>query len=318
MEINDKIYVAGHTGMVGSAIIEILRKKGYKNIVFESHKNLNLIDQASVESFFESTKPDYVFLAAAKVGGIHANNIFRADFIYENLMIQNNIIHASHQNMVKKLLFLGSACIYPREAKQPIKEESLLSDYLEPTNEPYAIAKIAGIKLCENYFNQYGDNFISIMPNNLYGPNDNFDLKTSHVLPALIRKFHEAKEKNVNFVEIWGSGKPLREFLHVYDMAEACIFLINNLDAKDLYKMKICHINAGSGDEFSIKDLALLIKKIIGYNGELKFNDKYPDGMNRKLLDIKRITKMGWKSTINLNDGISELYKWYKQNLKLS
>jgi len=247
------------------------------------------------------------------VGGILANNTYRGQFLYENLMIQNNIIHSAHKNNVKKLLFLGSACIYPRNATQPIKEEYLLSDKLEPTNEPYAIAKIAGIKLCENYYHQYGHEFISVMPNNLYGPNDNFDLENSHVLPALLRKFHEAKECNKNSVEIWGSGKPLREFLHVDDLASACIFIMENLEAKSLYANNISHINIGSGDEITINDLALLIKKIVGFNGEIIFNKDYPDGMKRKLLDTSRINSLGWYPSIKFEDGLKEIYKWYKK-----
>jgi GDP-L-fucose synthase len=279
-----------------------------------SHKELGLINQNDVLDFFKSEKPDIVFIAAAKVGGINANNTYRGQFLYENLMIQSNLIHAAHKYGVKKLLFLGSACIYPRNSKQPIREEYLLSSYLESTNEPYAIAKIAGIKMCENYYKQYGDNNISVMPNNLYGTNDNYDLETSHVLPALMRKFHEAKKHNHNSVEIWGSGKPLREFLHVDDMADACVFLMQNLSAKQLYSLGISHINIGSGDEVSIKELALIIKNIVGYEGDISFNNDYPDGMPRKLLDITRIRDLGWKSKINLKEGIKSVYKWYVKN----
>jgi len=310
-----KIFVAGHTGMVGSAIVNLLQKADYNNFILRSHKELDLIDQQAVKQFYKIEKPDYVFIAAARVGGIYANRTYGGQFLYENLMIQNNVIHSAHESRVKKLLFLGSACIYPRKAKQPINEEELLRDYLEPTNEPYAIAKISGIKLCENYFHQYGDNFISIMPNNLYGPRDNFDLKNSHVLPALIRKFHEAKKRNDDYVEIWGSGTPLREFLHVDDMAAACVFLMENISAEKLYSMNISHLNAGSGDEISIKGLAQVVKDIVGYKGKLKFNHDYPDGMTRKLLDVRRMTELGWHSSIKLNDGIKNTYEWYQNNL---
>ena len=265
--------------------------------------------------FFHKEKPEYVFLAAGRVGGINANNKLRGQFIYENLMIQNNIIHASHESRVTKLMFLGSACIYPRNANQPIKEEYLLTDILEPTNEPYAIAKITGIKLCESYFRQYGDNFISVMPNNLYGPNDNYDLKSSHVLPALLRKFHEAKIQNTEFVEIWGSGSPKREFLHVDDFADACVYLMNNLDTKKLYGQNIPHINIGSGEEVTIKELALMIKDIVGYQGDMQFDSNYPDGMPRKLLDVTRLCAMGWESKTNLYEGICSVYDWYLKSV---
>jgi len=316
MDKNSKIYIAGHSGMVGSAIVRKLKNDGFNKLIFHSHADLDLLIQSDVNTFFKREKPDIVILAAAKVGGINANNTYRGQFLYENLTIQNNVIHAAHEFKVKKLLFLGSACIYPKEAIQPIKEEYLLSNYLESTNEPYAIAKIAGIKLCENYYNQYGDNFISIMPNNLYGPNDNFNLQTSHVLPALLRKFHEGKQLNSNFVEIWGTGSPLREFLHVDDMANACLFMMSNISAKDLYGMKISHLNVGSNEEISIKELALLIKKIVGFSGELVFNNKYPDGMLRKLLDAKKIINLGWVSKIKLKDGIKSVYQWYLDNMR--
>ena len=309
-----KVYVAGHAGMVGSALVRHLKNKGYDNLITVNHSELDLLKQNDVRQFFKSEKPDYVYLAAAKVGGIYANNTYRGQFLYENLTIQNNVINAAHDFGVKKLLFLGSACIYPRNALQPIKEEYLLSDYLEYTNEPYAIAKIAGIKLCESYYYQYGDNFISIMPNNLYGPHDNYDLETSHVLPALLRKFHEAKERQDKTVEVWGSGKPLREFLYVDDMASASIFLMENISAKKLYNMDISHLNAGSGNEISIKNLALLIKKIVGFDGNIVFNQDYPNGTPRKLLDITRINKLGWESQIDLNTGLKKTYKWYKNN----
>ena len=300
--------------MVGSALVRKLEADSNRTLLVRTRKELDLLDQHAVNNFFLVNKPDYVFIAAAKVGGIQANNNYRGQFLYENLMIQNNIIHGAHKNNVKKLLFLGSACIYPRNATQPIKEEYLLTDSLEPTNEPYAIAKITGIKLCESYFRQYGHDFISVMPNNLYGPNDNFDLETSHVLPALLRKFHEAKECNKNSVEIWGSGKPLREFLHVDDLADACIFLMNNLDADQLYSSGISHINIGSGDEVSIKELALMINKIVGFTGELKFNQNYPDGMSRKLLDTSRIIKLGWRPNTNLIAGLKKTYNWFINN----
>ena len=314
MDINENIFIAGHTGMVGSAIQSKLESENYNNLLLPTHSDLDLLNQKNVESFFQDNKPSYVFLAAAKVGGIKANNDFRADFIYENLMIQNNVIHAAHKFSVKKLLFLGSACIYPRNSSQPIKEEYLLSDYLELTNEPYAIAKIAGIKLCESYYYQYKNNFISIMPNNLYGPNDNFNLETSHVLPALVRKFHEAKLEQNPYVEVWGSGNPLIEFLYVDDIADACIFLMKNIDADRLYNLNISHFNCGSGDEITIKDLSFLVKQIVGYQGNIKFNHNYPDGTPRKLLEISRIKELGWKNKINLEDGIKSLYKWYINN----
>jgi len=315
INLTSKIYIAGHSGMVGSAIIRKLKEDGFNNLILRSHKELDLINQNDVFEFFKNEKPEYVFLAAGKVGGIHANNTYRGQFLYENLMIQSNVIHAAYENNVKKLLFLGSACIYPRNAVQPIREEYLLTDILEPTNEPYAIAKIAGIKLCQSYHHQYGCNFISIMPNNLYGPNDNFDLETSHVLPALVRKFHEAKKNKADCVEIWGSGSPKREFMHVDDMASACVFLMNNLEAGDLYGRGISHLNAGTGQEVTIKELALIIKGIVGYGGELVFNDDYPDGMPRKLLDVSRLNKMGWKSKIKLDEGLQSAYDWYVNNV---
>ena len=314
MDHLDKIYIAGHTGMVGSAIVRRLKQDGFKNFILRSHQELDLIDQNSTQKFFKEEKPELVFIAAAKVGGIQANSTYRGQFLYENMMIQNNIIHAAHKAKVKKLIFLGSSCIYPRNANQPIKEEYLLSDYLEFTNEPYSIAKIAGIKLCENYFRQYGDNFISIMPNNLYGLNDNYDLETSHVLPALLRKFHEAKLNNSDSVEIWGTGTPIREFLHVDDLADACVYLMNNLDAEQLNEQNISHINIGSGDEVTIKELAMMIKVIIGFQGDLKFNSDYPDGMPRKLLDVTRLSAMGWTPKIKLIDGIQSVYEWYVKN----
>ncbi|MEX1001477.1 MAG: GDP-L-fucose synthase [Crocinitomicaceae bacterium] len=297
-----KIYVAGHRGMVGSAIVRQLKENGYTHLVLRSSKELDLTQQAAVSDFFAKEKPDYVFLAAAKVGGILANNTYRAEFLYDNLMIAANVIHAAYQNKVKKLLFLGSSCIYPKLAKQPLKEEYLLSGDLEPTNEPYAIAKIAGIKLCETYREQYGCNFISAMPTNLYGPNDNYNLATSHVLPALIKKFHLAKEKELAAVEIWGTGSPLREFLHVDDLAEACLHLMSHYDEKEF-------INIGSGNDISIKDLALKVKEIVGFKGELKFDSTKPDGTPRKLMDVSKINRSGWKYSTSLDEGIKQTYE---------
>ena len=291
--------------MVGSAILRRLQKEGYTNILTRSSQELDLTNQAAVKQFFSTEKPEYVFLAAARVGGIYANNTYRADFIYKNLMIQNNVIHHSFENKVTKLLFLGSSCIYPKMAPQPLKEEYLLTGLLEPTNEPYAIAKIAGIKMCDAYRAQYGCNFISAMPTNLFGPNDNYDLKNSHVLPALLRKFHEAKKENKPFVEVWGSGTPKREFLHTDDVADACLFLMNGYDKEGL-------VNIGMGDDISIKDLALLIKKIVGYSGELKFDSSKPDGTPRKLMDVSKIHSLGWKHKISLETGIKTVYEEVK------
>lgn len=310
MEKNAKIYVAGHQGMVGSAIIRKLQKEGFTNCVTRSSKELNLIDQHAVADFFASEKPDYVFLAAAKVGGIVANNTYRAQFIYENIMIQSNVIHYSFVNGVKKLLFLGSSCIYPKMAPQPLKEEYLLTGILEPTNEPYAIAKIAGIKMCDAYRSQYGCNFISVMPTNLYGPNDNYDLKNSHVLPALIRKFHTAKVLNAPSVEIWGTGAPMREFLHVDDLADACFSLMEKYNEPGL-------VNIGVGEDISIKELALLVKKIVDYKGDLKFDTTKPDGTPRKLMDVSKLHAFGWKHKINLEEGISSVYENVKDSLKM-
>ena len=307
MELNSKIYIAGHKGMVGSAILRNLQEKGYKNFLLKTSSELDLKKTQQVDEFFETEKPDYVFLAAAKVGGIQANNSFRADFLYDNLMIQNNIIHASFVNKVKKLLFLGSSCIYPKLAPQPLKEDYLLSGYLEDTNEPYAIAKIAGIKLCESYFRQHGCNFFSVMPTNLYGKNDNYDLNNSHVLPALIRKFHHAKENNLPFVEIWGTGSPLREFLNADDLSDACVFLMRNYNCHK-------HVNIGTGTDISIKDLALLIQKTTGYTGELKYDLSKPDGTPRKLLDVNLLNNLGWKHKISLEEGIRLVYEDYIKN----
>jgi GDP-L-fucose synthase len=348
MNKNAKIYLAGHRGLVGSAILENLKNKGYSNIITRTHKELDLANQLDVAEFFSTEKPEYVFLAAAKVGGIVANNVYRADFIYENMMIQNNVIHQSHLNKVKKLLFLGSTCIYPKNAPQPMKEDSLLTDTLEYTNEPYAIAKIAGIKMCESYNLQYGTNFISVMPTNLYGPNDNFDLEKSHVLPALIRKIHLAKllseskydailkDLNVNSiseaksyletfgvsdnsVEIWGSGKPRREFLWSEDMADACVFIMENRNFSDTYnegdmEVRNTHINIGTGKDVSIKELAETIQKEIGFKGRLLFNTDKPDGTMRKLTDVSKLNNLGWKHKIELEEGIKKAYDWYLNN----
>lgn len=314
---NKKIYLAGHTGMVGSAINRNLQKKGYTNIISRDISELNLINQKEVEDFFRTEKPDVVIIAAAKVGGIYANNTYRAQFIYENLMIEANLIHSSHINNVSKVLFLGSSCIYPKLAPQPLKEEYLLSGFLEYTNEPYAIAKIAGIKLCENYYKQYKSNFISAMPTNLYGFFDNFNLETSHVLPALLRKFHEAKENNAPSVTIWGTGKPLREFMFVDDLADALTFMIENVSASDLYDNNLTHLNIGTGEDITILDLAKLISGIVGYKGEIINDQSKPDGTPRKLMDVSRLHNLGWKHTTSLREGISKTYEWYKSlNLK--
>lgn len=302
MEKSAKIYIAGHRGMVGSAIIRKLEAEGYTNLIFKKSSELDLTNQNQVSDFFSSEKPEFVFLAAAKVGGIHANNIYRGQFLYENLMIESNVIHHSFEQGVKKLLFLGSSCIYPKMASQPINEDSLLTGPLEHTNEPYAIAKIAGIKLCETYRDQYGADFISAMPTNLYGPNDNYDLNASHVLPALIRKFHTAKVNADSSVEIWGTGKPLREFLHVDDLANACLFLMKNYSDRQ-------PINIGFGEDISIKDLAMLVKNVLGFEGELVFNTDKPDGTPRKLMDSSRINNLGWSPEIDLKEGIKSVYE---------
>ena len=307
MNKSDKIYVAGHNGMVGSAIIRKLKMDGYSNILVRSSKELDLRNQRHVEEFFQSEKPDYIFLAAAKVGGILANNTYKASFMYDNLSIQNNVIHAAYKYNVKKLLFLGSSCIYPKFADQPIIEESLLTSELEPTNEPYAIAKIAGLKMCQFYREQYNCNFISLMPTNLYGPNDNFDLKNSHVLPALLRKFHEAKINKKSSVTLWGTGSPLREFLHVNDLAKACIHFMLTYNEKS-------PVNIGTGKDISIHDLAIEIKKIVGFEGEIVWDKNKPDGTPRKLLDVTKAKQSGWESSITLLDGIRMTYDWYVQN----
>jgi GDP-L-fucose synthase len=304
MNKNSKIYVAGHNGMVGSAIVRKLKELGYTNIITKSRKEVDLTNQFQVNHFFHFERPDYVFLAAAKVGGIKANDDFRADFIYENLMIQSNIIKASYDCGVKKLLFLGSSCIYPKFCEQPIKEEYLLTGQLEPTNDAYAIAKIAGIKMCQDFNKQYGANFISVMPTNLYGPGDNYDLNNSHVLPAMIRKFHEAKVNGTEKVEIWGTGTPMREFLYVDDLADACLFLMNNYDDSEI-------VNIGTGQDVTIAELAIGISKIVGYDGEIYFNTNMPDGTPRKLLDVSKLKDLGWQYQTSLSDGIKKTYQDY-------
>jgi GDP-L-fucose synthase len=301
MQKQAKIYIAGHRGMVGSALLRKLQQQGYSNIITRTSKELDLRSQAAVAEFFAKEKPQYVFLAAAKVGGIVANNTYRADFIYENLMIQSNVIHQAYLSGVMKLMFLGSSCIYPKLAPQPLKEEYLLTGLLEATNEPYAIAKIAGIKMCDAYREQYGCNFISVMPTNLYGPNDNYDLHNSHVLPALLRKFHEAKQNGVDEVVVWGSGSPRREFLHVDDLAEACYFLMQHYNEAGL-------VNIGVGEDISIKELALLIKEITGFKGNILFDTSKPDGTPRKLMDVTKINTLGWKAKLDLKSGIADTY----------
>jgi len=302
MDKNDKIYIAGHRGMVGSAILRRLKKEGFENFVFRTSEELDLRDQQAVADFFKKEEPQYIFLAAAKVGGILANNTYRAEFVYDNLMIQSNVIENSYRQGAKKLLFLGSSCIYPKLAPQPLKEDYMLTGLLEHTNEPYAIAKIAGIKMCDAYRSQYGCNFISVMPTNLYGLNDNYDLNNSHVLPALLRKFHEAKINDQSEVIVWGSGTPRREFLHVDDMADACVFLMKNYNEKGM-------INMGAGEDLSIKELAELIKEITGFKGKIVFDPSKPDGTPRKLLDVSKLATLGWKASIGLKDGIIQTYK---------
>jgi len=307
MELNSKIYVAGHNGLVGSAIVRNLKSKGYSNIIGKSSKELDLTIQADVYDFFEKERPEYVILAAAKVGGINANNTYPADFIWQNTMIQCNVIMAAHKYKVKKLLFLGSTCIYPKMAPQPIKEEYLLSGYLEPTNEAYAVAKINGLEMCKFFKAQYNDNFISVMPTNLYGENDNFDLKNSHVMPALIRKFHEAKINNKPTVECWGDGSPLREFLHVDDMADACVYLMENYDGLE-------HVNVGTGVEISIYDLVMLIKDVVDYKGDIVWNKDMPNGTPRKLTNVDKLHSLGWKHKIEIEEGVRSTYNWFVNN----
>lgn len=309
MKENDRIYIAGHNGMVGSAIVRGLKQRGFNNLVCRTSKELDLRNQQAVDQFFATEKPRYVFLAAAKVGGIVANNTYRASFLYDNLMIAANIIHAAYANQVSKLLFLGSSCIYPKMAPQPLKEEYLLTGLLEHTNEPYAIAKIAGIKLCETYRDQHGANFISVMPTNLYGPNDNYHPENSHVLPALIRRFHEAKESGLPEVVIWGSGNPKREFLYADDLADACLFLMDNYDEKEI-------INIGCGEDLSIKELAELVKDVTGYTGRMRFDTTKPDGTPRKLMDVSKINAIGWRYTTPLKEGIIKAYADFLQNRK--
>lgn len=310
MEKDSKIYIAGHRGMVGSAIHRKLQEKGFHNFVFRTSKELDLRNQQAVSDFFQTEKPEYVFLAAAKVGGIIANNTYRADFLYENLAIQNNVVHSAYETSVKKLMFLGSSCIYPKLAPQPLKEEYLLSGFLEETNEPYAIAKIAGIKLCEAYRTQYGCDFISVMPTNLYGPNDNYDLKNSHVLPAMIRKFHEAKVSNNESVTLWGTGSPMREFLHADDLAEACAYLMENYSEPQF-------INVGTGIDITIKELAETVSRIVGFEGRLVWDTTKPDGTPRKLMDISKLHEQGWKHTIDLQEGISLAYQDFLEHYEI-
>lgn len=304
MNLDSKIYIAGHSGLVGSAILRTLKKEGYSNLIYRTHKELDLTNQKDVSDFFKCESPEYVFLAAAKVGGIKANDEFRADFIYENIMIQSNIIKASYDNKVKKLLFLGSSCIYPKLCPQPIKEEYLLTGLLETSNDAYAIAKIAGIKMCQDFNKQYGTNYISVMPTNLYGTNDNYDLNNSHVLPALIRKFHEAKIENKDKVEIWGTGNPMREFLYVDDLAQACHYLMLNYNESEI-------INVGTGKDISIKDLAYIVKDVLEYDGDIQFNTDMPDGTPRKLLDVSKILNLGWQPVTGLRTGIKKTYLDY-------
>ncbi|MEB2629671.1 GDP-L-fucose synthase [Peribacillus frigoritolerans] len=307
MNKNSKIYVAGHRGLVGSAILRNLQKEGYENLVLRTSKELDLREKNQVDTFFSEERPDYIFLAAAKVGGIVANNEFPADFIRDNLLIQTNVIDASYRYGATKLLFLGSTCIYPKMAPQPLKEEYLLTGELESTNEPYAIAKIAGIKMCQSYNRQYGTKYISVMPTNLYGPEDNFDLHTSHVLPALIRKFHEAKESNLPFVEVWGTGTPLREFLYSEDLADACVYLMNNYSSDEM-------VNIGVGHDLSIKELAEKIKAVVEYNGEIIFDKTKPDGTPRKLVDVTKLNSLGWKATTSMDEGLRKAYQWFLEN----
>ena len=308
MELSAKIYIAGHRGMVGSAIVRSLRNDGYQNIITRTSKELDLRNQAAVNSFFATEQPEYVFVAAAKVGGIMANNTYRAEFLYDNLIIEANIIHSAYEHKVKKLLFLGSSCIYPKMAAQPLKEDDLLTGLLEPTNEPYAIAKIAGIKLCEAYRDQYGCNFISAMPTNLYGRGDNYHLHNSHVIPAMLRKFHEAKLNNSPFTEIWGSGTPLREFMFADDLGDACLFLMKNYDGK-------LFVNVGTGSEITIKDLALLIKEVTRYEGDIKFDATKPDGTPRKLMDSTRLHNLGWKHNTSLKEGLEKAYGYFQEEI---
>ncbi len=316
MNLNDKIYIAGHNGLVGSAIFRLLQKQGFNNILTRSRDELNLTNQKQVNNFFKKEKPDYVILAAAKVGGIHANNIYPADFIYQNLMIETNVINSAYENKVKRLLFLGSTCIYPKNVKQPMNEDALLTNVPEPTNEPYAIAKIAGIKLCESYNRQYGTDFRSVMPTNLYGIKDNFHPENSHVIPGLMRRFHDAKINNDHEVKVWGSGNAMREFLYVDDMAEASIFILN-LDLKTYQantQPMLSHINVGTGKDITIRELSEIMKEVVGYNGKLSFDTTKPDGTPRKLIDVSRLSNMGWKYSTNLKEGLKITYEWFLKN----
>ena len=317
MNLNDKIYIAGHRGLVGSAVLRNLESKGFNNLLTKSHKDLDLTNQTKVKNFFDKEKPDYVILAAAKVGGIYANNTYPADFIYQNTMIETNIIHSAYENKVKRLLFLGSTCIYPKEIKQPMQEDALLSNKLEPTNEPYALSKILGIKLCESYNRQHGTDFRSVMPTNLYGINDNFDPENSHVIPGLMQRFHNAKINNDNEVMVWGTGNAMREFLFVDDMAEASLFVLG-ID-KEIYDENtlpmISHINVGSGKDITIKELAEIMKEVVGFEGKITFDNTKPDGSPRKLIDVSRLSKMGWKNSTSLREGLELTYNWFKNNL---
>ncbi|MCE1189544.1 MAG: GDP-L-fucose synthase [Ignavibacteria bacterium] len=315
MDKSSKIYLAGHLGMVGSAIHRELKKVGYTNVIGRGIDELDLMRQADVEAFIAQEKPSAMIIAAAKVGGILANNTYRAQFLYENLMIQNNLIHAAYLNGVEKLIFLGSSCIYPKLAPQPLKEEYLLSDYLEYTNEPYAIAKIAGIKMCESYYKQYGCNYFSVMPTNLYGPYDNFNLETSHVMPALIRKFHEAKVNGAAEVVMWGTGSPFREFLYVEDLANAVVYLMDKINAKDVYDLGISQINIGTGEDITIGDLAKLIKNIVGFEGRIVHDTSKPDGTPKKLLDVSRLRSLGWTYQTSLEEGVRKAYEWFLNNV---
>jgi GDP-L-fucose synthase len=316
MDFNDKIYIAGHRGLVGSAIVRQLESRGFTNLLMRTHKELDLTNQAEVQAFFEKEQPDYVILAAAKVGGIHANNTYPADFIYQNMMIEANVINSTYENKVKRLLFLGSTCIYPKAVEQPMREDALLTDVLEPTNEPYALAKIAGIKLCESYNRQHGTDFRSVMPTNLYGVNDNFHPENSHVIPALMRRFHEAKINNDAEVVVWGTGNAMREFLYVDDMASASLFVLE-LDKQtyqDNTQPMLSHINVGTGKDVTIREMAEIMKEVVGYEGRLTFDITKPDGAPRKLIDITRLKKMGWNYSAELEEGLNKTYKWYKEN----
>mgnify|MGYP006419895429 CR=1 FL=1 len=316
MDLNDKIYIAGHRGLVGSAIVRQLESRGFTNLLMRTHKELDLTNQAQVQDFFQKEQPDYVILAAAKVGGIHANNTYPADFIYQNMMIEANVINAAYENKVKRLLFLGSTCIYPKAVEQPMREDALLTDVLEPTNEPYALAKIAGIKLCESYNRQHGTDFRSVMPTNLYGVNDNFHPENSHVIPALMRRFHEAKINNDAEVVVWGTGNAMREFLYVDDMAQASLFVLE-LDEQTYQantKSMLSHINVGTGTDVTIREMAETMKQVVGFKGDLSFDTTKPDGAPRKLIDVSRLSDMGWNYSVNLKDGLSQTYKWYLKN----